>query len=141
MRHVIVASLVSLAACAFEPGGPGDPGPGPDPDPPLADVDGGSVTPTPPAPVKCRVDGPNLGVVGLTVEVPDQGVWRFDSWTVTPGGELVGFTLSGPDDPRYEVRADDDRYWGRGMIFVVPEAESITRVDFCATPSEGGDDD
>jgi hypothetical protein len=143
MRHAIVASLVSLAACAFEPSGPGDLGPGPDPDPPLADVDGGAATPTPPAPVDCRVQGPDLGVVGLTVAGP-QGVWRFDGWQVTPGGDLVGFVISGPPDPRYEVRADDDRFWGRDMFWVHPElsrgdAEPIERIDFCATPG-GGDD-
>lgn len=140
MRHAVAASLVSLAACAFEPSGPGDLGPGPDPDPPLADVDGGAVTPTPPAPVECRVEGPNLGVVGLTVEVPGGGTWRFESWQALPSGEPAGFTLSGPPNPSYEVRADRDRFWVTEMVFVVPRDKAISRVDFCAEPRGRGDD-
>jgi len=143
MRHLIAASLVSLGACAFEPSGPGDPGPGPDPDPPLpADVDAGVTPPPPPPVVDCRAEGGNLGIVGLIVDVPEQGMYRFDSWQVTPAGELVGFTLSGPPEPRYEVRADDDRFEGREMLWVHPQlasggADAITRVDFCADFGRG----
>ncbi len=137
MRHVIAASLVSLGACAFEPSGPGDPGPGPDPDPPLpADVDAGVTPPPPPPVVDCRAEGGNLGIVGLIVVGSDDATYRLDSWQVAPNGDLVGFTLSGPPGPRYEVRADRERFEGREMLWVHPdlasgEADSITRVDFC----------
>src|SRR5688572_25002145 len=102
MSRLAIAALITLAGCAFEPSGPGDPGPiDPDPDLPL-DVDAGVVTPTPPPTSQCRAEGPNLGVVGLLVEVPGQGIYRFDAWQSDNSGDLIGFSLSGPTPVRYQ---------------------------------------
>ncbi len=141
------AVVIGGAGCAFEPEGIPDvapDGPG-DPDPGLpADVDAGVVTPPPPPPpepVSCRVERANLGVDGLQVTSP-AGTHTFTSWQ-RAGGRLVGFTLAGPEPVGYEVRADDDRFWGAALTWTHPEladgdAESISRVDFCARPPGGG---
>jgi hypothetical protein len=80
-------------------------------------------------------------VVGLTVEVPGQGSYRFESWQTLVGGELVGFTLSGPAGVRYEVRADEDRFWASTLLWSHPDlpadADAISRIDFCAQPPDG----
>lgn len=140
MRRVIAIALVSLGACAFEPSGPGEPSPI-DPDEPdgPADVDAG-VEPPPPTTtvVECKVEGANLGVVGLVVEVPGQGRYRFESWQDDGDGGWIGFTISGPLAVRYQVRADEDRFWGQTMVWTHPgqDPDGITRVDFCVTPDE-----
>ena len=145
MRLVSVY-LLGLAACAFEPGGPGEPEDEGRPDPGLpADVDGSvPTTPDPPPPpppppmVDCRVERANLGVVGLRVTA-EMRTYVVEAWQAD-SGVLVGFTLSGPDDVRYEVRTERDRYWSESMLWTVPggRREAITRVDFCAEPDGPG---
>jgi hypothetical protein len=143
MRRVVAIALVSLGACAFEPSGPGEPSPiEPDePDGP-ANVDAGDEPTTTPPPtttiVECRVEGANLGLVGLVVEVPGQGAYRFESWQDDGDGEWIGFAISGPIDVRYQVRADEERFWGETMAWTYPgpDPDGITRIDFCATPDD-----
>jgi hypothetical protein len=88
--------------------------------------------------VNCRVDGANLGVVGVRVTAR-QRTYVVEAWQ-SDSGVLVGFTLSGPDDVRYEVRTERDRYWSEAMLWTVPggRLEAITRVDFCAEPDDDG---
>jgi hypothetical protein len=142
MRRVVLLALVSLAGCAFEPSGPGDPDPidPGEPDDPLY-VDAGVVPPPPPPPptTECRVEGPNLGVVGLMVSAPGQGIYRFDSWQLDNDGDPIGFVMSGPSTVRYQVRADEARFIADTLVWTHPstEPDAITRIDFCAV--EDGD--
>ncbi len=148
MRHLVALVLAGLAGCAFEPGGPGGPADDPGlPDPGIdPELDAGVVTqpplPPPPRTVACRVDGADLGVVGLQVTSPI-GTYGFESWQAASNGDLVGFTLAGPAGVHYEVRTGRTRFWSELMLWTHPElasglAEPITRVDFCASPDEDG---
>ncbi|HUQ07076.1 MAG TPA: hypothetical protein VM261_31505 [Kofleriaceae bacterium] len=149
MRLYVLCAVpfaVAVAACAFEPNGPG----GPDDDPGLpdpgipSDVDAAPVeqppddpTPLPPDPplpeaptVWCRVEGTNLGVVGVKVMASNR-TYTFESWQTGAGGAVVGFTLTGPADVRYEVRTSTDRHNGTALIY--SGEERIMRVDFCVS--------
>jgi hypothetical protein len=139
----------ALAACAFEPTGPvgtdEDPGP---PDPGISsDVDAAPVDqppddPTPPMPpppeppppeaptVSCRVEGEHLGVVGLKVTVFNR-TYTFESWEASASGALVGFTLTGPSNVRYEVRTSTERHEGESLVY--SGDQRIMRVDFCVS--------
>ncbi len=141
--YALCAMPFALAACAFEPTGPG----GPDDDPGLpdpgipADVDAAPVDqppdPTPPPPdppmppptVICRLEGPMLGVAGVKVTAFNR-TYTFESWETSGSGAIVGFTLSGPAQVRYEVRTTIDRHNGESLIY--SDDETITRVDFCS---------
>ena len=149
--RIAIVTLLALAACAFEPGGPGEPDDEGTPDPGIpGDVDGAvPTTPDPPPPppptmVTCRVDGANLGVAGLVVVTP-QGTHTFQGWVTSTSGGLVGFSIAGSSVVRYEVRTDRDRYWSENQIWNVPnggggvQSETITRIDFCAGDEGGGD--
>jgi hypothetical protein len=139
MRHLSIASLclAGVAACAFEPGGdPGGTGNPESPDAaPSPDVD--AATPPPLGRVvSCRVEGSDLGVVGLVVDAGAAGQFRFERWNTAPGGELIGFALSGPTVVQYEVRAGRDRFWGQSLTWLHPDLldgdpKPISRVEFC----------
>jgi hypothetical protein len=134
---------MSLAACAFEPSGPLEPGDDDvEPDPGIpTDVDAGVVEqppdppppdPLPPPTVECRVEGDNLGIVGLQVISP-RGTYTFDRWEKSHGN-LVGFTLTGPDNARYEVRTDHDHFMIDSLVY--SGEATVMRVDFCVTSGD-----
>ena len=132
--RLYVLCAISLAACAFEPGGPTEPDDDPLPDPGIpADVDAAVVDdPTPPdpppaPPIQCRVENENLGVVGLQV-MGTQGLFTFQAWKLGHG-KPVGFTLTGPANVRYEVRTTRDQRMIEALVY--DGRDEITRVDFC----------
>lgn len=138
MRLYVLCAM-TLAACAFEPTGPYDPGDEGTPDPGIpSDVDAGfvgepPVDPTPPEPlppptVQCRLDGANLGIVGAVVRFGNRS-YTFAAWETSASGEPIGFTLTGPANVRYEVRTDGDRQMVESLVY--QGTDRITRVDFC----------
>lgn len=141
MRLYVLCAM-TLAACAFEPTGPHDPGDEGTPDPGIpSDVDAGvvgepPVDPTPPDPppapepptVACRIEDAHLGIDGLRARVGGR-TYTFASWQRSPQGESIGFTLTGPANVRYEVRTTDDRRMVESLVY--EGIDSITRVDFC----------
>ena len=136
MRLYVLCAMpfaAALAACAFEPNGPGGPeDPGlPDPGIP-SDVDAAPVDLPPDAPtVTCRVEGPNIGVVGVKVTVFNR-VYTFDSWQTDAGGAVVGFILTGPtSNVEYEVRTSTARHEVESLVY--SGDERIMRVDFCVS--------
>jgi hypothetical protein len=151
MRLYVLCAM-SLAACAFEPSGPLDPGDDVgEPDPGInGDVDAANVvdppspdaapsppdappTPEPPT-LDCRIEGDNLGIVGAKVTAGTRE-YTFVSWDANAAGAYTGFRLEGPaGNLRYEVRTSTDRHTGDTLVY--SGNERITRVDFCVT---GGD--
>lgn len=141
MRLYVLCAM-TLAACAFEPTGPHDPGDEGTPDPGIpSDVDAGfvgepPVDPTPPDPpptldpptVLCRIEGQHLGVDGLRARAGSR-TYTFASWQRSPQGEPIGFTLTGPSNVRYEVRTEGDRDFGDTLVYAGTAV--ITRIDFC----------
>lgn len=138
---------VTLAACAFEPSGPSDPGDDDVvPDPPIpADVDAAVVVnppdPPPPPPdpptLSCRIEGDNLGIVGAKVTTGSRE-YTFVSWDANAAGADTGFRLEGPaNNLRYEVRTTSERRMGESLVYT--GSERIMRVDFCLGGEEGGD--
>jgi hypothetical protein len=144
--RLYVLCAISLAACAFEPGGLGDPIDEGTPDPGItSDVDAGVVeppvdapTPTvlpdapdpvPPPTLLCRIDGQNLGIDGARVRA-GQRTYTFVTWTRNAAGAVIGFTLDGPEQQlRYEVRAGGENHEMDTLVY--DGTDVVTRVDFC----------
>jgi hypothetical protein len=143
--RLYVLCTISLAACAFEPGGLGEPVDEGTPDPGItSDVDAAVVepppvdaaeptilpdAPPPPPTVNCRLDGENLGIDGARVRAGLR-TYTFTAWTRNAAGAPIGFTLDGPQQQlRYEVRAGGERHTMDALVY--EGTGVITRVDFC----------
>jgi hypothetical protein len=145
MRLYVLCAM-SLAACAFEPSGPLDPGDDVgQPDPGMSgDVDAANVVdppspdaaPSPPvdAPepptLLCRIEGGDIGIVGAKVTTDTNREYTFLSWDTNAAGAYTGFRLQGPSSNlRYEVRTANDTHTGDTLVYT--DNERIMRVDFC----------